>query len=148
MTLPFNDGLQEAIEAFVVTNHPWITFVPVVTQSGVVAHTANIARYLVRSTKVNIELKMTITGAGTAANGIIISGVVAAIRPTGSTGKSRVVGTGIIWDGAVPYVGSVIYMGADDFRLFTDGRASEVGITPNFALANNDEIGMNITYER
>lgn len=119
---------------------------PTVTQSGAVAVTVTTARYSISGDICHVQVLLAITGSGTSGNAIIIGGQPAAIQPA-NTGGIVMGSVRILDTGTAFYVGSVVAVGATDFRFYTDGTANYVGISPAFGLANGDSISFQASYE-
>ena len=119
------------------------SWTPTVTQSGSVAVTVNRAIYHVMGRLVSTQVVLSVTGAGTGANAVAIGGQPSILQsPTGG-----IIGTGMIYDVSVGFnVGAVYVQGATDWRIFCHNEANAAGITPNFALASDDIIYLNIVY--
>jgi len=123
------------------------TWTPTVTQSGAVAVTVDNARYTRIGNLVSTRVSLTVTGAGTGGNVIVIAGQPAAIQPGFITGIATI-GKFILLDsGTAYYEGSVYAVGATDWRMFAHNAANAVGVVPNFALAAGDIISLNCVYE-
>jgi hypothetical protein len=121
------------------------TWTPTVTQSGSVTVTVNHASYRLEGRVCHVWLRLTVTGSGTAGNGIVIAGQPAAIQPSVS---EQVLGTFTVLDaGTAYYTGSVRAVGATDWQMFGHLEAGSLGADPSFALAANDQIWMNLTYQ-
>lgn len=126
----------------------WVDWTPTVTQLGAVTATVIYARYELSGNTVNAQMRLDITSAGTIANAIIIGGVPAAISPA-NVGSINVIGNGIVHDiSTVVYEGSLVAVGASDWRFLVSGVNNYIGITPSFALASGDAISFQATYER
>ena len=121
------------------------TWTPTVTQSGGVALTVTRAVYhIINGTTAITECDLEMDAAGTITNDIVIGGQPAAIQPV-ATGL--VIGACMVNDaGTGFYIGIVFSTAVDGWKLYTDGVASAVGTTPNFALADGDTIRLSCTY--
>lgn len=126
----------------------WTSWTPTVTQSVGVTVTVSYAKYMIIGNVAIVLVRLTCTTAGTTNNNIVIGGQPAIIQPV-DTGANAVIGSGMILDiGAGHYQGSLIAVGATDFRFRRDDATnSYVGQSPNFALANTDQIGFQAAYE-
>ncbi len=143
------DELVEIMQSDFLTNHAWVTFAPTVTQSGAVSLTVTFARYIVLANMIIVEARLVMTGAGTGNNAIVLAGFPTAILPANTVANEHVVGTFVIADvGTAFYVGAVVYVGVNAFRMFAHNETSFVGVAPNFALANGDVIGFQGSWER
>lgn len=124
----------------------WLDWTPTVTQSGNVTYNAgtSFARYLLIQNTVLFRANLAITGTGTTANTITIGGL-----PYSISNVAGIVGTIQILDsGTAFYVGALGVSSATSMAGRAHGLGSAIGVTPNFALANNDVIGIVGMYER
>jgi len=125
----------------------WVTFTPTVTQGVAVAATVTYARYWLTNNTVIVQVAFAITGAGTNGIAIVISGFPAAIQPVNAAADS-VIGVGIIRNsGTAFYHGAMIRFGVNDFRFLAHNTVNFIGGNPTFALANNDKISFQASYE-
>lgn len=115
---------------------------PTITQSGAVTKTVNYAVYVLIGDLCYITAQMTMTGAGTGANDIVISNLPKTPAANG------VYGTGYVNnDGTAFYVGAAIYIasnGGISFRAHLE--TDDIGSDPNFALASGDSINFTAIY--
>lgn len=123
----------------------WKDWAPTVTQSGSVTITIDFARYKLSADRtVEFRANINVTGTGTAANAVVIGGLPYAIRNVGGIlGTIQILDTGTAY-----YVGALGVAGATSMAGRAHGLGSSIGITPNFALANGDEIAIEGKYER
>ena len=131
----------------------WTSYTPTLSQGGAVAKTVETARYLKVGKMAIVQVRLTVTGTGTANNRVEVG------MPSAFTTASRSnfwsQGQGVIYDSSAAaayqcaadaytfgtYV--VLYSTASSFDN-TMGNAS----TPfSAALANNDRIGFSVTIE-
>jgi hypothetical protein len=121
------------------------TWTPTVTQSGSVAVTVNSARYRIQGKLCHVQARLTITGSGTAGNGIIIGGQPSAIQAVSS---EIIIGHFLLLDaGTAYYIGAIRAVTATNWQFFAHLEASSVGADPSFALAPGDVIYFAGTYE-
>jgi hypothetical protein len=145
------NNLQDAvvaIETELGTNPvtDWTDWTPVVTQSGNVTLTVTYAKYQVVRKKATLLCKVAITGSGTGANAIVVSGWPSAINPSG-LGAGSAVGIGTIKDTGVQYYyGLAVLQGATSVGYWWQPTSAYLGINPNFALANTDEMHINVSW--
>lgn len=127
----------------------WVDWTPTLTQSGSVAHTVAYARYTTVGRLVMVQARLAITASGTAGNTITVGGIPAAIAPANSGNIADVAGSFSYLDnGNTWYAGSVYPASASTLAFIADGRSSAFGVTPNFAVANNDRLGFVAVWER
>ncbi len=125
----------------------WVDWTPVITQNVNVTFTNNYARYKAKDNGVIVTASMTITGAGTAANSIFISGIPSTVQSL-RTGINAVIGHGLVFDSGVGiYTIEMVANAAASWAMFVTGAGSFVGVIPNFGLAVNDFITFVATYE-
>lgn len=120
----------------------WVNFTPTVTQSGAVAVTTNFCRYMVVNKIVHVDMYLSVTGSGSAGNAVAIniSAVPAAYRPT----SGSMVGPYYYLDSGTSVYAAIAYMfSATVIYGVCHAEANNLGITPNFAMANGDEIRIN-----
>jgi hypothetical protein len=143
------DSLISELEAFFLKRNNWVDWTPTITQSVAVAININRAKYLVRGNKVNIFAELTVTGAGVAGNAIVIGGMAVAIQPTGLIGLGiSTLGTCCVLDsGTAAYYGFLTANIASAFRLRDSNTRDDIGVNPNFALANTDVVIFRGSYE-
>lgn len=127
----------------------WMDWTPTVTQSGSVTITVNYARYIVTQSMVIGRARVTVTGSGTTNNAIVIGGIPAAVQPANAGATRDVIGTILILDaGTGNYQGALVATAAGSWNGVGHGLTSVFGVTPNFGLANTDQIGIQFAYER
>lgn len=149
MSTKVADSAVSELGTFFLTRDAWQPWQPTITQlaSGI-GRTINYARYAILAQTVIIQVRMTLTGTGTANNAIIITNQPTVIQPA-NVGIAATIGVATIFDSGVGYyAGSLLAIGAADFRIVAHGQANYVGITPNFGLAANDIISFQAVYER
>lgn len=117
---------------------------PTVTQSGSVTFTITHAHYSVIVNTVHLRARLAITGSGTGGNSVSIGGL--PFTPLYDTG---IIGTIMIIDaGTAFYVGALLFGSSSSLVGRAHGLGNNIGIAPNFALANGDTIDLVGTYER
>lgn len=122
----------------------WIDWTPVITQNVNVTFTKNYARYMSFFNSVILSCEMTVTGAGTAGNNIVISGIPLAPARTGNF----IIGAGCISSGGKNYNVAVIAAGVDNFRFIGYATGSYMGADVNLTLAAGNVISFTTIYER
>jgi len=129
-------------------NPVWTNWTPTVTQSGsVTIGTPTYCEYKIEKGLAFTWGRLPVTGSGTLNNAIVIGGVPAAIQPTESGDDTYIIGECLIKDnGTLYYHGALVAVGASDWRIIAHGLGNYVGITPNFGLANGDEITFKALY--
>lgn len=127
------NNLQKQIDGLIKPEvGRWIDWTPTVTQLGAVAVTINSARYKASENLVFVDIFLTVTGAGTGGNAIIIGGQPTAIQAT----TNDVIGLGAVTDvGVNTYPGAIYVAGATDWRFISTSAVNYIGINPNFGLA-------------
>jgi len=122
----------------------WIDWTPTITQSGAVTCTVTEAKYIVIGKVCMVQIKLGVTSAGTGGNAIVIGGQPAAMRPALAR---QTIGTAAILDtGTASYWAFVFCDTVTTWSFIDPGTRGNVGINPNFALANTDGISLTATY--
>lgn len=120
----------------------WTTYVPVVTQSGTVTHTATYAKYAQFGKTVHATVFLAITGSGTGGNDISVT-----VPVTAATSGSRfIVGSGGGKNAAGTF-GTGVSMALTSTTVV---KFMDVPENPSYhstALANGDVLSFTITYE-
>lgn len=122
----------------------WTSYTPTLTQSATVTKNVSYARYQRVGRIINVTGKLVVTGAGTAANQVLVGLPVAAADTNG------VVGVAAILDSNVPTRYVLTALGSSTTTVFfvhDTGGTNAFGIGPAVTLAVNDEILYSITYE-
>lgn len=149
MTFLHNPEIQEIVQTYAIPNDSWQDWTPTVTQSVSVTATVDYARYAVLVNTAIVQVKLTITGSGTAGQIIAIGGQPSPIQHGNTNSLQSVIGSGIILDsGNVYYQGAVVSRGPTIWSFIVSGNGNLVGAAPNFGLAANDVISFQCTYER
>ncbi len=143
------NSLQKQVDALVKPEvNRWMDWSPTFAQGVAVNATINYARYTVIGNVVHIICKVTFTSAGTGGSLISLSDL-----PYGNANATNefqgVIGFFEYTDtGTANYLGFV-YSTASTGGAFLDSVTKNfLGINPNFAVANTDEFGFNLTYEK
>lgn len=146
MSTKLGDSFVNEQAANFLTRDAWQNWTPTVTQGVAVTATVNRARYVVLADTVIIQCRLDITSAGTAGNPIVVGGLPLAMAAASSV---LPVGAGLVYDVSVAAY-NVVVVGntTTSVQFWGYNVAGLVGVTPNFALANGDFIGFQITYER
>lgn len=125
---------------------PWTAFTPTLTQGVAVGVTVNRARYRTLGKTAHLEVQLTVTGAGTAANPVIVSvpSSLAVAHVVGMlVGNFVLLDNGTQWYSAIPHANP----GTSIYGFYTVGNnvLGSVGFTA--ALAANDVVYLATTYE-
>lgn len=128
-------------------NRNWISYTPTITQGSAVAKTVGYAKYRIDGNTCHVQVSVTLTAAGGAGSVIQVSlpinSTSAVYRNVGSAAIYRAAVTTYLISGAFfDSVGSSYVVFAT-----TTSTTNFVGGSPSFALANNDAITFNISYE-
>lgn len=125
----------------------WTDFTPTLTQSATVTKTVTYARYVQVGRLVVAQIRLSVTGAGTAANTVVFGLPVAA-----SANNGRPWGSGEIFDtsSGLLYHGVVISLSTTTVAIRSTtataaGNLGSAGFTA--ALASGDDIGYSVMYE-
>lgn len=148
MSTKLGDSFVNEQEVNFLTRDSWQNWTPTVTQGVAVGITVDYARYVVLANTVIVQARLAITSAGTAGNAIVIGGIPAAVAPVRGGTFLDVIGTMIVQDtGTAYYHGGLVSSGVTNWVAMAHNGA-QIGVAPNFALANGDYIGIQATYER
>jgi hypothetical protein len=114
--------------------------VTAVTQSGSVAFTTTTGWYQRRRGTFTGHFRGTVTGAGSAANGVLIP------YPVVAASVEAVGGTALISDSSAStnYFGYLFPNTVNNCYFVTSGATSFIGANPSFALANGDVIDVTV----
>ncbi len=134
---------EKAVKTYV--DKTYTDWTPTVDQGGAVNVTVDEAKYALIGKICHVQAKLTVTGAGTGGNSIIIGGQPAAIQPALTSGAPA--GTGIVVDtGTASYPGILSIVGATTWYIIDAGTRNYVGLNPNIALGNTDVILFSAVY--
>jgi hypothetical protein len=127
----------------------WTSYTPTLTQSATVTKTATYAKYTRIGRTIIVQVDLAVTGAGTAANAVVVGLPVAAAI----TGTLKVVGVGEIYDASA----TLGYRGVVEIVTSTTVcfRATNTTVINAYlggdsfvaALAAGDVVSMSVTYE-
>ena len=122
----------------------WESYTPTLTQSATVTKTVTYAKY----TRINklciVNVRLDVTGAGTAANNVVVG------LPLTSAQATINIGSVSIYDASTStnYSGTCYFATTSTVSFTGDwSGASFWGVTPNLALAANDQIHISLQYE-
>jgi hypothetical protein len=121
----------------------WVDYTPTLTQSATVTKTINYARYCQFQKTIIVQVHLTATGAGTAANEVLLG-----LPITSTTATARTIGTGFVFDASTTtlYNCSAILNSTTTAKFYYQAGFGW-GFSPNIALANNDQITFTLIYE-
>jgi hypothetical protein len=125
----------------------WTSYTPTLTQSGAVTKTVTYAKYVQMGKTVIVNVLLTCTGAGSAANSVVVGLPVTAAQST-----NQAIGSGYLFDASVPLNYRAIVSLASATTVFLNPAASTVadvlGNTSfTAALASGDLISIFAMYE-
>lgn len=125
----------------------WTSFTPTLTQSATVTKTLTYARYQRVGRLIVAQVFLTVTGSGTASNGIIIGLPVTAALTT----QPLEVGTGTVFDVSAnqAFKGNAILNSGTGVNIRATGTSTSVMGAADFTagLANNDTVSYTVMYE-
>lgn len=122
----------------------WETWTPVVKQPSSLTLTNNVSRYMQIQKLVIATAYVTITGTGTAPNGVLMS------LPITAKETTTMDGFGWIYDASATTIYNVTaYGGTTEVTLIYSPNTTggTFGNNPSLALANNDQIRVTFVYE-
>lgn len=123
----------------------WTSYTPTFTQSGNVTHTLTYAKYIQIGKLVVVNVRLEVTGTGTAGVRIEFSLPVAA-----STSSLTRIGSGCYYDSStdIAYNGTMQLTSASTtVSILPDGGGNYWGVFPNLATGNGDNFGFFAVYE-
>jgi hypothetical protein len=123
----------------------WVDWTPTVTQNGARTFTTTYAYYTTHGKTVHVIAKLVITDAGTAGNVISVGSLPVAILNAAGDGLDTV-GKFTYLDGGTFYVGNAYGATTTSVSFVVHNATSGLGISPSFAVANGDAIGINLKY--
>lgn len=144
MAVPLAGGIIRASDAVTA----WTAYTPTLTQSATVTKTVSVARYTRIGNLVTVGISLTVTGAGTASNGVVVGLPLTALAGT-------CFGAGYIFDTSASlfYAGIAYPTSTTTFGLLI-GSGTGVGNVAGApsggftaALAAGDLISFNLSYE-
>ena len=123
----------------------FIDYVPVLSQPGTITKTVTSSRYFTIGSLVVYTWHITVTGAGTAANAVLLTVPATIANYT----TNPVIGSGYYYDASagVTYSGPLAAASNFQVQIFNHNAGSPVGINPNFATANTDTHSGFVLYE-
>lgn len=135
------------LAAFPLAVNGWTSYTPTLTQSGAVAKTVTYAKYQRVGRIITVQVFLSCTGAGTAANAVVVGLPVTAAHSTLIS-----LGVGAIFDSSAGtvYKGLVIPASTTtiQFRPMNTTTAGVLGAdTFTLALASGDTVDFTATYE-
>jgi hypothetical protein len=124
----------------------WTTYTPAVTQNGAVTSTVTSARYTRINDTIIGQVRLSVTGTGTANNSVQVS------LPVTANNTLISVGTGSIYDSStvLMYDGFLFVAVGDPDNVWIVGdwaAGGTWGTSPSLAIANNDVIWLQFNYE-
>lgn len=125
----------------------WIDYTPTLTQGATVTKTVGSARYTQVGRTVTVEVDLTVTGSGTASNGITVGLPVAALSGGTMTGSVWIFDTSA---GTPSYVGIGFLNTTTTFQSYLGGNSANapVGVAGmTAALASGDIVRATLVYE-
>jgi hypothetical protein len=122
----------------------WVSYTPTLTQSGAVTKTVTYAKFTQINKLCICNVRLEVTGAGTANNAITIT-----LPLTCSSSANVRIGTALFYDGSttISYNGAVQLLSTTTAAILPDVTNNFAGITPNVALASGDNISFCLSYE-
>jgi hypothetical protein len=124
----------------------WTSYTPTLTQSATVTKTVTYAKYQRAGRMITALVDLSVTGAGTAANDILIG------LPVAASAASLTIGVGVVYDSSA----TAFYKGTAELSTTTTVKLNSVHVTTlgalgstsmTAALAAADLVRMSVTYE-
>lgn len=126
----------------------WTAYTPTLTQSATVTKTVTYAKYTKTGRKVTVNVRLAVTGAGTASNAILIGLPVPA-----ATASFVPCGIGWVLDSSAArnYTGVAVLSSTTAVSIIANNDPAELGaaggLNMTAALASPDTVNMSVTYE-
>lgn len=122
----------------------WTSYTPSLAQGSAVAKTVTYAKYVQIGKTCIAVVRLDVTAAGTTLNPIDVG-----LPVTASQSQLIRIGIGTFYDAstAITYNGSVQIRSSTLVSILPDVTNDYIGITPNVALANGDQVSFMIVYE-
>lgn len=131
--------------AFPLGVDAWTAYTPTLTQSATVTKTVTYAKYQRVGRTITVNMIMSVTGAGTASNNILIG------LPVASAAAGNITsGAGFIGDSsaALNYTGAAVLASTTTVGIVANVGAGFLGASAmTAALASGDSVGLFVTYE-
>jgi hypothetical protein len=122
----------------------WESYTPTLTQSSTVTKTVTYAKYTQINKLCIVNVRLDVTGAGTAANSVVVG------LPLTSASANINIGSVSIFDASVStnYSGTCLLTTTSTVSFTGDWSGNNLwGAAPNVALAANDQIHISLQYE-
>jgi hypothetical protein len=122
----------------------WESYTPTLTQSATVTKTVTYAKYTRINKLCMVNVRLDVTGAGTAANSVVVG------LPLTSATANINIGSVSLYDASTStnYSGTCFFATTSTITLTGDWSGPNFwGVTPNVALAANDQIHISLQYE-
>jgi hypothetical protein len=140
-----NDAIEAIETVLVPAVNAWTSFTPTLSQgvSTNISKTVTYAKYAQLGKVVFCNIRLSITGTGTAGSGILVS------LPLASATGNIIIGAGGYFDASVNnYTGWAFCSGTLNVGLVTHTNGDNlVGVNPNFAVASGDIVNLHLVYE-
>lgn len=126
----------------------WTDYTPTITQNGAVAKTVNYARYNVDGKSVRVQVYVSITGSGTAANIVTVS-----LPVTAATGGLLTGGGFLLYDSSSPtpfFAGVTVMNTSTSVKFLCSGTSQYLGANGGSftaGLASGDILSFDFDYE-
>lgn len=139
----FPESWADQVRDNFIAMSTWSTWTPTLTQSGTVTKTVNVANYLQIGDLIIVQMKLSVTGTGTAGNTVTVS------MPVTTAASGYVVGAGHVKIAGVRYNAAVQTQTTTTFSFLRSDTnpSSAIGTDPNVAFASGDEVHINAIYQ-
>lgn len=122
----------------------WESYTPTLTQSGAVTKTVTYAKYTQINKLCIVNIRLDVTGTGTAGNAVVVG------LPLTSATTTLSIGSVSIYDASAStnYSGTCYFISTTTVQFQGDWSATNFwGVTPNLGLAASDQIHISLQYE-
>lgn len=124
----------------------WQTWTPVISQPGTITHTLTYARYSIIGNTAVVQMRASITGTGTTANNVVVSGWPSAINPSNNANVATC-GVFHFYDNsaATNFIGACSHQSSTTMQFMGWNQAGFFGSA--VAIGNADLFSFMCTYE-
>lgn len=144
-----NTHLRDNLLALGGTTAAWVSFTPALQQGAGLTITIQYARYLILGKLAAVDMQLDITSAGTAGQGIIVTGIPSAIAPTRSGTYVVAAGGGAFYDASVTtrYHLGLRVANSTNIDFFTNASTGQFGANPAVTAASGDVLNFACAWE-
>lgn len=126
----------------------YATFTPTGDQAGALTLTVGYAEYLIQGNRAHVQIKVTVTANAGSGNNVVSLGALPAVVAPIRVGARCIAGHGVIFDTSTgtTYPVQAEAATATTLKFISSASTGYWGVSPNIALANGDEIELDLLY--